>query len=156
MLIRAIPRAGQIPMIGRQRLFFCTSSGKRNHPRIICTAASTKIRFGALRHHCRLAPPMTPCASPICAAPPRCAPRSSKSARIACSVFIIVAFTEMVIANFALGIDQIERRPIFIMKRIPNAIVIVLSDGIRDAELGNRLYDIAAFAFESKFRRVHA
>src|ERR1700729_4349349 len=56
--------------------------------------------------------------------------------------FGIVALAEEVVADLALGVDEIIRRPIFIVERAPDRIIVVDRDRIVDLELGDGLFDV--------------
>src|SRR5262249_24179524 len=73
-------------------------------------------------------------------------------------LFRLFVFTlaELLVADFALRVDEVERRPVLIPERAPDPVLAVDGDRIADA---HRLYGVAYrvdFAFERKLRRVHA
>ena len=68
---------------------------------------------------------------------------------------VIVAFAEMVMANLALGIDKVVRRPILVVEGPPDRVVIVERNGITDLEIGNGVAHVVDILLEGEFGRVH-
>jgi hypothetical protein len=66
----------------------------------------------------------------------------------------IVSFTKMLITYFATRIDEIVRRPIFIMKGVPDFIVTIDSNGVSDAKSLGRLSYVGLLFFDVEFRSV--
>ena len=62
--------------------------------------------------------------------------------------FAVVAFTKVVIANSSLSIDEILRRPIFVVERLPDPVVAVDGNRISDIQIAYSVLDIASFFFE--------
>ena len=56
-----------------------------------------------------------------------------------CSDLVVVAFAEMVVADLALGIDEVVRRPVAVVEGAPDRVVVVDRDGIVDLEIRDRL-----------------
>src|ERR1700733_11983688 len=69
---------------------------------------------------------------------------------------VILAFAEMVVAHAALRIDEIVRRPVFVVERSPDFIVVVDRHRIADMQIRYSGTDVADVALEGEFRRVHA
>src|SRR5580704_17994208 len=60
----------------------------------------------------------------------------------------VVAFTEVVIANSSLSVDEILCRPIFVFERLPDPVVAVDGNRIRDIQITYGVLDIAPFFLE--------
>src|SRR5258707_3554879 len=50
---------------------------------------------------------------------------------------LIVSFAEMVVAYAALGVDEVMRRPILVVERAPDGVVVIDRDRIIDLEIGD-------------------
>src|SRR5438132_10593917 len=61
---------------------------------------------------------------------------------------VIIAFAEMMMANTALGIDEVMRRPIFVVEGAPDRIVVVDRQRIADLEIGNSVAQVAHILLE--------
>ena len=68
----------------------------------------------------------------------------------------VLALAEVVEADPALGIGEIDGRPEVVREGAPHAVVVVDGDRIRDAELGDLGGDIRAGPLEAELGRVHA
>ncbi len=62
---------------------------------------------------------------------------------------VIVAFAEMMVADAALGIDEIMRRPELVVEALPDLIIIVDRHGIGNAEFAHRTAHIVDILLES-------
>ena len=62
----------------------------------------------------------------------------------------------MMVADAALGVDEIVRRPILIVEGAPDRVVVVDRDGIGDLQIGDRLLHVVDALLEGEFGRVHA
>src|SRR5215472_7134273 len=69
---------------------------------------------------------------------------------------IVVAFTEVVIADPPPGVDQVVRRPVLIVKCLPDQMIAVEWNGKANPQLSHRVRDICLLLFESKLRGMHA
>ena len=70
--------------------------------------------------------------------------------------FVVVAFAEMMVADTAFGIDEVMRRPVVVIERAPDLVVVVDGHRIIDLEIGHCLLDVTDDLLEGEFRRVHA
>ncbi|MOA22820.1 hypothetical protein D3C78_1434060 [compost metagenome] len=57
----------------------------------------------------------------------------------------------MVVANLALGIDQVMRRPVAVIKGAPDLVIIVDCHRVIDLEVRDGLPDIVDFLFKGEF-----
>ena len=69
---------------------------------------------------------------------------------------LVVAFAERVMPDPSFGVDEVERRPIVVRERLPDRVVVVDRDRIRDAHLAQRLADVLQVVLERELGRVHA
>jgi hypothetical protein len=69
---------------------------------------------------------------------------------------IVFAFTEVMVAGMALRIDEVVRRPIFVVERAPDLVFVVDRDRIADLQICDRFADIVDVALEGELRRVDA
>src|SRR5690606_19504062 len=67
----------------------------------------------------------------------------------------IIAFSEMMMANLAFGINQIVSGPIAVFEGTPDPVIVVDCNRIADLEVNDSLSDIVDLLFERKFRGVH-
>ncbi len=68
----------------------------------------------------------------------------------------VLAFAEMVVADLALRIDEVMRRPVLVVEAAPDRIVVVQRDRVVDAQILHRLGHVGRILLEREFRRVHA
>ena len=89
-------------------------------------------------------------------APPGRRPASLSSSRITCSLLGVVALAEVHVAHPSLGIDEVRGRPVLVLVRLPDRVVVVLDHRIAEAVLGDRVAHVRLVALERELRRVHA
>ena len=125
---------------------------RRNSPR-----ARSRHRSPATRHRSCPERPRRPAAfTATRSAETSVLPASASSCWITRSDFVVVAFAEMVVADVALGIDEIMRRPVLVVEGAPDRIVVVDRDRIVDLEIGDGLAHVVDVLLEGELRRVHA
>jgi hypothetical protein len=66
----------------------------------------------------------------------------------------VFALAELVMANAALGIDEIEGGPIMIIERAPDFVIAVYGDRVVDLEVLQGPFDTVDILLEFEFRRV--
>jgi hypothetical protein len=71
-----------------------------------------------------------------------------------CSDFLVASFAEVPVADPAVGVDEVERRPGVDGERVPDRVVVVDPDRIVDRSLGGRLPHAVDVALERELRRV--
>src|SRR5262249_49627545 len=69
---------------------------------------------------------------------------------------VVAPFTEMMMADATLNVDEIVRRPILVVEGPPDRIVVVDGDVIADLEVDDRLLHVVDALLEGEFGRVHA
>ena len=69
---------------------------------------------------------------------------------------VVLALSKVVISNASLAIDEIVRRPVFIVEGSPDRVVAIDRNGVDDLQIANRFFHIGALFFEGEFRRMHA
>ena len=69
---------------------------------------------------------------------------------------LVASFTEVLIADDPLLVDEIERRPVMVGKGAPDRVVAVNRDRVVDLSLSGRLPDAVDLVLESELRRVGA
>ena len=62
----------------------------------------------------------------------------------------------MLVAEPALAIDEIVRRPIMVVERAPDGVIVVERDRIADIEIAHGPPDIGGILLECELRRVDA
>src|ERR1700733_415873 len=67
---------------------------------------------------------------------------------------VIVALAEVLVSHFALGVDEVVRRPVFIVKGIPDRLIAIECNGIGDAKLLHCLLYIRHLSFKVELRRM--
>ena len=67
---------------------------------------------------------------------------------------LVASFAELVVADDALVVDEIERRPVVVVERAPDVVVVVDRDRVVDLSLLDRLPDAVDLVFEGELRRV--
>ena len=68
----------------------------------------------------------------------------------------VLALAEVVVADPALGIGDVRRRPEVVVERLPDAVVAVDGDRIVDAEAARPRDDVVDVPLEAELGRVHA
>src|SRR5208282_4695200 len=68
----------------------------------------------------------------------------------------VVALPEGGVANIAVRVEQVVGRPVFVVVGVPRPLVVVLYDRVANAELFDRVLDIAGFLLEGELGRLHA
>jgi len=69
---------------------------------------------------------------------------------------VVIALAEPVMADAPLGVDEVQSRPILIRERVPDRVVAVDRDRIRDSHLGQRFADVLEVLLEAELRCVDA
>ncbi len=64
---------------------------------------------------------------------------------------VIVSFAEMVAANATLRVDEVVRRPVFVVERPPDAIAVVDGHRVFDAEIVNGTLHVVLVFLEREF-----
>ena len=69
---------------------------------------------------------------------------------------VVLALAEVLVAHLAGGIDEVVGRPVFIVECVPDGVVAVERDGIRDGKLLHGLLHVGHLLLEVELRRVDA
>ena len=69
---------------------------------------------------------------------------------------VVLAFAEMVVADAALRVDEVVRRPVLVVEGAPDRVVVVDRDRIVDSKSCVGLRDVVDVLLEGELRRVHA
>ena len=69
---------------------------------------------------------------------------------------VVGAFAEVHVADAAAAVDQVVRRPVLVLVRVPGREVVVERDRIVDAEPLDCGAHVAEAVLERELRRVHA
>src|ERR1700728_2219818 len=64
---------------------------------------------------------------------------------------VVLAFTELMMTNLSLRIDEIMRRPIFVIECPPDLVVVVDRNRISDSERRNGFFHIVEILLEREF-----
>ena len=83
-------------------------------------------------------------------------PSSWSSSRITSSFSAVVALAEVDVAHATLAIQKIRGRPVLVLVRVPDRLVVVLDDWIAKVVLGDRVAHVRLVALERELGRVHA
>ena len=67
----------------------------------------------------------------------------------------IVALAEVDVAHAPLAIQEVGRRPVLVLVRLPDRVVVVLDDRILKVVLGDRVAHVRLVALERELGRVH-
>lgn len=67
---------------------------------------------------------------------------------------LVASFAEVVVADDACGVDEIEGRPVVVVERVPDAVVVVHRDRVTDPSLCDRGADAVDLVFERELRCV--
>ncbi len=68
----------------------------------------------------------------------------------------IIAFPEVVIPNSPFRIDEILRRPVLVVERLPNPVLAVDGDRKTNLQIAHGVFYVHRFVLERELRRVHA
>ena len=69
---------------------------------------------------------------------------------------LVAAFAEVVVADDAVDVDEVERGPVVVVEGVPDLVVVVDRDRVVDCPLRRRLSDSFGLLLERELRRVHA
>src|SRR4029450_12073024 len=69
--------------------------------------------------------------------------------------FLVLPYSEMVVSDNSIRIDQIVSGPVFIRKSFPDGVAVIDGYRVGDVQVVYRLPDVSDVFFERKFRRVH-
>ena len=69
---------------------------------------------------------------------------------------VVLALAEVVVANAPVPVDQVLRRPVLVLPRVPGGVAVVERDRVADAEAADVLGDVCRLALEGKLGRVDA
>ena len=69
---------------------------------------------------------------------------------------LVGALAEVDVADLAVGVDQVLRRPVLVRERGPGAELVVLDHRVVDPVLVDRVGDVAGVLLERELGRVHA
>jgi hypothetical protein len=67
----------------------------------------------------------------------------------------VLAFAEVMMPDFSLGIDEVEGRPVLVLEGIPDGMVAVHRDGVAHSEGLGSPADVVDVLLESELRGVH-
>ena len=67
----------------------------------------------------------------------------------------IFAFAEVVITDSSFRIDEIIRRPVFVVERIPNLVVAVDGDGVGNLQIPDSAFYVDTLCLEPELRRMY-
>ena len=70
--------------------------------------------------------------------------------------FLVASFAELVVADDAVGADEVQGRPVMIGERAPDLVVVVDGDRVVDRSLLNRAPHAVDVVLEGELRRVNA
>ena len=70
--------------------------------------------------------------------------------------FLVAPLAEVVVANVAVHVDEVERRPVVVVEGGPDPVVVVERDRVVDRSLLRRHPDTLELVLEREFRRVHS
>ena len=65
---------------------------------------------------------------------------------------VVPAFAELVVADPALGVGEIDRRPVAVTEGAPDLVIRVERDGVRDVQLLGRTPDVVDVLLERELR----
>src|SRR4051794_9454441 len=68
----------------------------------------------------------------------------------------VPSFAEVLVADDAVPIDEVERRPIAVGERAPDLVVIVGRDGVADGSVPRRLLDAVEIVLEGELGGVYS
>ena len=69
---------------------------------------------------------------------------------------LVLTFTEVVVPDASLRVDEVQRRPVVVRERTPYLVAIVDRDRPGDVHLLQRRLDVPVVVLEGELRRVHA
>jgi len=67
---------------------------------------------------------------------------------------LVASFAEVLLADDAVRVDEVEGRPVVVIERAPDPVLVVDRDRVVDLSLLDRLPDAVDLVFESELRRV--
>jgi hypothetical protein len=67
---------------------------------------------------------------------------------------LVASFAEVLIAHDSVPVDEVERRPVVVIERAPDLVVVVDRDRIVDLSRLDRLTDAVDLVLESELRRM--
>jgi hypothetical protein len=67
----------------------------------------------------------------------------------------VVAFTESVVPDPSVDVDEVQGRPVAVRERVPDRVVVVDRDWPRDAHLPECYPDVLEVVLERELGRVH-
>ncbi|HEY0661933.1 MAG TPA: hypothetical protein VGD21_11520 [Lysobacter sp.] len=67
--------------------------------------------------------------------------------------FVARALAEVAVHDLAVLVDEVQRRPVAVLERIPGSVIVVLRDRIRDVETLDRLLEVGGNALVAVLRR---
>jgi hypothetical protein len=68
----------------------------------------------------------------------------------------VVALAEAVVADLALGVDEVQGRPVMVVEGAPDGVVVVDRDRVGDPQVLDLLADVVEVVLEVELGRVHA
>ena len=69
---------------------------------------------------------------------------------------LVAPFAEVVVADGAIRVDEVERRPVVVVEGAPDRVVVVGRDGVVDRSVLRRLAHAVELVLERELRRVDA
>ena len=69
---------------------------------------------------------------------------------------LVAAFAEVLVADDAVGVDEVQRRPVVVGERVPDLVVVVDGDRVVDRSLAGRAPHAVDVVLEGEFGRVDA
>jgi hypothetical protein len=69
---------------------------------------------------------------------------------------LVASFAEVVVANDAFLVDEVERRPVVVVEAAPDGVVVVEHNRIVDGARLHRLLHAFDLVLERELRRMHA
>ena len=67
---------------------------------------------------------------------------------------LVASFAELLVADDALLVDEVQRRPVVVVERAPDRVVVVDRDRVVDLSLLDRRPDAVDLVLEGELRRV--
>ena len=69
---------------------------------------------------------------------------------------VVLALAEVDVAQVAAPVDQVLRRPVLVLERVPGLVVVVERDRVRDPQSAHGSADVGRHVLERELGRVHA
>ena len=69
---------------------------------------------------------------------------------------LVLALAEVVVADLALGVDEVQGGPVVVVERLPDGEVVVHHDGVADVHLLDGPTDVVEVALEVELGRLDA